>query len=453
MNPEFERNLWLEASPRRMFGLAVALGLIFAAAWLIGHDSSHTLLVTLAVVGTGVFLACGGIWASRAAGGSVLDEIRGRTWDFQRLSALTPWAMTWGKLMGAASLAWIAAGAGLVSAGLSLAALDSPADALILVLGLIGLGVFLQGCAMGAALVGVRKARAEGRTATGGAVLLGVFGGLLLLSALANHLPVHGQSWTGGGLNLFNRAPVMFWGHATPGLPFAALSLCAFAAWAVVGAWRLMRLELQVRNTPWIWVVFLIFAGLWRAGLALPETGFAGPVLTACAVFAALAYASAFVEPADPVRLRRFVKTLGQGRLLASAELAPALVFPLKLALLAGVIAAVIPRTGIGDLPGPTTIVATLVFLIRDIGVIALFRYGPRPGRGDLSAVVALFLLYGVGGIVDHTVGEAYGVALFTPLTPFAPLAVMISGVVQAAVAWVMAGQRLFHGPEPVIAA
>jgi hypothetical protein len=434
-----------------VFGLAVALSLIFAATWLVSHDSVHGLLGALSVVGTGVFLSCGGIWASRAAGGSVLDEIRGRTWDFQRLSALTPWAMTWGKLLGAASLAWIAAGAGLVCAGLGAAALENTRDALILVVGLIGLAVFLQGCAMGAALVGVRKARAEGRVATGGAVLLGVAGGLLLLSALSNHLPIHGQSWTGGGLNLFNGGPVTFWGQRVYGPAFAAVSLCAFAAWAVVGAWRLMRLELQVHNSPWIWVAFLVFAGLWRAGLALPETGPAGPFLTACAVFAALTYASAFVEPADPVRLRRFVKVLSEGRLLGAADLAPALMFPLKLALLSGIAAAVIPRTGIGELPGPTTIVAILVFLIRDIGVIALFRYGPRPGRGDLSAVVALFLLYGVGGIIDRTVGQGYGLALFTPLTSFAPLSVMISGVVQAAVAWVIAGQRLFHTQEPTL--
>jgi hypothetical protein len=291
MNPEFERNLWLEASPRRLFGLAVALGLIYAATRLVSGGDGHGLLVALFTVGLCVFAACGGIWAARAAGGSVLDEIRGRTWEFQRLSALTPWAMTWGKLFGAGSLAWLGAATGIVAVGLTTAAMDSPGDGLAVVAGMIGLILFLQGCAMGAALVGVRKARAEGRVATGGAVLMGVVGGLVLLNALANHLPIHGQSWSGGGLNLFSRAPVTFWGQALPGLPFAALSLCLFAGWAVVGAWRLMRLELQLRNSPWIWVAFLVFAGAWRAGLAAAETGILGQVLTAGAVFAVLAYA------------------------------------------------------------------------------------------------------------------------------------------------------------------
>ncbi len=448
MNPEFERNLWLEASPRRLFGLAVSLGLIYAATRLVAGGDSHGLLVALFSVGACVFAACGGIWAARAAGGSVLDEIRGRTWEFQRLSALTPWAMTWGKLLGAGALAWLGAATGVLAVGAAAAVLDSPGDAAMIMTGMVGLVFFLQGCAMGAALVGVRKARAEGRIATGGAVLLGVLGGLLLLNALANHLPIPGQSWTGGGLNLTSRGPVTFWGQPMPGLPFAALSLCLFAGWAVVGAWRLMRLELQMRNSPWIWVAFLLFAGVWRAGLAAPETGLLGRVLTAGAVFAALTYASAFVEPADPVRLRRFAAAMARGEWLEAAHLAPAVAFAFKLALLCGLAAVVTPRPVLGDMPFPTTVVAALVFMIRDIGVIALFRYGPRPGRGDLSAVIALALLYGVGGILDKVVFQGLNIALFSPLTTFAPLAVLISGVVQAAVAWVVVGQRVFpHAP------
>ena len=46
---------------------------------------------------------------------------------------------------------------------------------------------------------------------------------------------------------------------------FTSASVCVFAAWAMAGAWRLMRLELQLRNSPWVWVAFLFFAAVWRA--------------------------------------------------------------------------------------------------------------------------------------------------------------------------------------------
>ncbi len=449
MNPEFDRNLWLEATPRRLTGLFLALGLIFGATWLIAHDERHMLLTAIGGVGFATYVACGLIWASRAAGGSVLEEIRGRTWEFQRLSALTPWAMTWGKLFGAGALAWIGALIGLAAAGLTTAQLGPPAEALTVVSGLLALTLFLQGCAMGAALVGVRKARAEGRIATGGAVLLGVLGGLFLLGALGHHLPVRGQSWTAGGLNLFNHQAVQFWGYSPPEPAFAALSLWLFAAWAVVGAWRLMRLELQMRNSPWLWVGFLLFAGLWRAGLANPLSGPLGEVLAAGAGFAALTYASAFVEPADPVRLRRFWSELQAGRLMRAVDLAPAALFAFKLAVLCGLLALFLPRTSYGEPPAPPTVLAALVFLVRDLGVIAFYRYGPTPGRGDLSAVIALALLYGAGGVVDRTVGESLGVVLFSPFATFNPLSVLVSGVVQAAAVWVLAAHRLVAHPAP----
>ena len=447
MNPEFERNLWLEATPRRLTGLSVALGLIFAGAWLVARADRHMLQVAMAFVGMAVFAACGVIWAARAAGGSVLEEIRARTWDFQRLSALTPWAMTWGKLFGAGSLAWLGAAAGLTIGGAALSGLGDPHDVGLLVLGLIALALFLQACAMGAALVGVRKARAEGRMATGGAVLLGVVGGLILLGGLANHLPVRGQSWTGGGLDLFNHHPVSFYGALLPGLDFASLSLCLFAGWALIGAWRLMRLELQAHNSPWIWLAFLIFVAAWRAGLAPVEGGLPAQVLTAGAVFAALAYAAAFVEPVDPLRLRRFAAAAADGDLSRMAALAPAAAFPLALALACGLAAMVIPRPVFADTPLPTSVVAVMVFVVRDLAVIAIFRYGPRPGRGDLSAVIALELLYGVGGNIDRTLGQGLGVNLFTPLGSFAPLAALVSGVVQAAAAGVIAGQVVLAPP------
>jgi hypothetical protein len=98
MNPEFQRNLWLEASPRRVAWAAVTLILIYVAAGLMARGSADGQLAALSGAGSVVFVVCGMIWGSRATGGSVLGEIADRTWDFQRLSALTPWSMTWGKL-------------------------------------------------------------------------------------------------------------------------------------------------------------------------------------------------------------------------------------------------------------------------------------------------------------------------------------------------------------------
>ena len=451
MNPEFERNLWLEAAPRRMAGAGVILAVIYGATALVARTADPRMLIAaLGTAGMVVFVASGLVWAGWAAGSSILDEIRGRTWEFQRLSALTPWMMTWGKLFGAGALAWLTALTGLAAVGVAAAEARGATYALELVVGLTGLAVFVQSCAMGAALIGVRKARAEGRIATGGAVVLGVFGGLVLLSAFSSSLPLGEMRFLGGArFGQLDGPPVTWWGLAIPAMAFIGLSLCAFAAWGLVSAWRLMRLELQMRNTPWVWVGFLVFAGAWRAGLAPEMGGMAAQAMTAALVFIAAAYICAFVEPADAVKLRRFMAALRSGHWLRAADLAPAVLFAVKLAGLAVIAFCLLPQPFGTPLPTAFAALAALAFMIRDLGVITLFRFGPRAGRGDLTAVIALALLYWVGGLVGMIIYGELGRALFSPLVETAAGLSLVSGLVQAGLAWWLAAQRL-RGPKVV---
>ena len=67
---------------------------------------------------------------------------------------------------------------------------------------------------------------------------------------------------------------------------------------------------------------------------------------------------------------------------------------------------------------------------------------GQRPERGDFAAVVALALLYGVGGVVGWSAGSDQGGALFAPLGS-APVLSLVSGLVQAAIAWTLAARRI----------
>jgi hypothetical protein len=46
------------------------------------------------------------LWGTRAAAQSIVGEIRDKTWDLQRLSAIGPWEMVWGKLFGSTLLMW-----------------------------------------------------------------------------------------------------------------------------------------------------------------------------------------------------------------------------------------------------------------------------------------------------------------------------------------------------------
>ena len=444
MNPEFQRNLWLEASPRRIAWAAVSLVLIYGATALVARDSASGPLPAMAGVGGFVFIICGLLWGSRAAGGAVLGEIADRTWDFQRLSALTPWSMTWGKLLGASSLAWICALTGVaLMAGLML--VQGQPGALWMLAFLIALALFLQAICLAAALIGVRKARAEGRVARAGGVLWGLIFGLILLLGVAGSSGFQrGAGLSGLSSFLYARGDITWWGQVFPAIAFRTVATLAFAGWGLAGAWRLMRLELQMKNLPVVWPGFLIFLAVFLGGFAYQPGALAAPLLVGALAVALAAYAGAFAEPADRVRLRQFGASAAKGDLARALPLTPAAVIPFILALILVVAAFVVGGAGsmFSQGPDPAQAAALLAFVLRDLAVITLFRFGPRPQRGDFGAVVALALLYAVGGIVGSVISPGVGKALFVPLS-IAPWASLASGLAQAAIAWALAWRRI----------
>lgn len=259
--------------------------------------------------------------------------------------------------------------------------------------------------------------------------------------------------------------PVRFWRASVDPNLFTTLSLVAFAGWALVAAWRLMRLELQKQNGPLYWTAFLLFAAFWTAGQANPDFDVArvnGAELdptalarwgAAAAVFLAGVYAAAFAEPADRVRLRRFANP-ASGWTVQVPAVAPALA--LTVVAFLGVIVSVLglPAAAVDDEDfGRLQIVlfaaAALAFVLRDLAVIAFFRFGPRPKRGDFGAVLALVLLYGLGALITSNLGDA--VALALP-SPEAPLISLVSALVQAALIGALALRRL-RGPEGSVTA
>ena len=452
MNPELQRNLWLEATPRRLVWIGAAVGLVYVAALLAANGMAPGLngsARAAQIVGAGLFVIAGFIWGPREAGQAVLVEIGQRTWDFQRLSALTPWSMAWGKLLGSTAVPWLVALTGLIGATPGGIQRMGALDWAHTVVTAIGIALILQAGAMALALVSVRKARAEGRLATMRGVAGGLFGFIVFIWLVGNGISLGFVLLTGGQSKHIDWSVLDFsqwWGMPVdPGAAFA-LSAAIYAGWAMVAAWRLMRLELQMRNGPWTWVAFLLFSAVFLAGFAA-HGGPAAEFAVAAGVFATGAYAAAFAEPTERTRLRHFSEALRRfdiGRMMMTAS---AVFSPAKLMFWAVVGFALSPAAAYLGQRNPAAFgFAALAFLIRDLGVIFFFRYGPRPGRGDFGAVLALFMLYGVGGLLGSVFGHEPGRAMFAP-DPNYPLVSLAAATILAVVAWVLALPRM-RAPE-----
>jgi len=102
-NPEFIRNLWLEFTLHRVLVMPAIVGILFLLMYLVnGQKLDSATAVSAAILFCSIIF----IWGTRVASESVIQEINASTWDTQRMSAMGPWSMAWGKLFGSTVFVW-----------------------------------------------------------------------------------------------------------------------------------------------------------------------------------------------------------------------------------------------------------------------------------------------------------------------------------------------------------
>ncbi|MGE5148409.1 MAG: hypothetical protein ACM3N5_16780 [Candidatus Eiseniibacteriota bacterium] len=429
-NPEFRRNLWLELTPQRLVVMPVVLAAIFVVIYLgeagVSRWTREASYGGLATAAKYIYLALVLLWGGRQSGSAVTDETRDRTWDGQRLSALGSWSMSWGKLFGSTVFTWYGGAIALavyVLAGLH----EHPApDVATEAVTLVAYGVLCQATALLASLLYLRH-KAPTRRATG--ALFHVIG-LAAVAALW---------WAAGSFD----TGVARWpfGVAVSRESFELASSVIFAIWAVVGVWRLMRAELQFRNLPWLWTLFALYLVLYGARFlavpAEPTIRFFGPA----AVLFGCTYLLALVEPKDVVGLRRLAGRARAGAWRGFFEVLPLWLLTFVFAGVAVALTIALDRSGAGTPQRGVTVallVASYLFMTRDVAILLALNLGRNPRRADLAAVLYWAVLYALVPLVLDAFGQRSATVLFRPDgTP----ATVVSAGVQAAlgliwVAW-----------------
>lgn len=372
-NPEFRRNLWLEFTGHRLMAMPAVLGLIFLATIL---SNSPDLAGNLQQLGMTIFIFIVWFWGSRNANAAVINELRDHTWDQQRLSALSPWAMTWGKLFGATAYNWYG--------------------------GLICLGI--------ATLAGLTTRGIEALVTLGALTASGV-----LLHALALTLPLHAhhhrpQTAQSGGIGWLalviaftfiikitegrDGEAILWWGMEIGRDLFWLATSLFFGGCAVFAAWRVMSNALQVRTRPWAWPLFAILLTIWLAGLG-ERVSQDGLPFTGLMVAMAMTYLALFAEPTSPVVLRRLQLCREHGDWQGWLEHLPTWPTTLALAFVFAVAATWSnqPTLPFADGPMSMTRLPPLVLalmLLRDACLFLFFALATTTGRPIWATVLSL---------------------------------------------------------------
>ena len=252
-NAEFQRQLWLNCSPSTILWILGLCTLLMAVPWVIsGPDWLAP------VASTGLWCATLGYGAILAAN-SMHQELRHNTWDWQRLSALTPWQMSWGKWLGATSPAWLIA-VYFASANLLVgpSLLSHGANWRNLVLAVLW-GMAAQVWAINLVMLGWRSNGAWGWRK---AILLPWLLLILVPGTVISSLWQQLHSAQG---------VIAFWGMPISSYAITALLGCICLALGLLALWRQMAQRLDVATLPWAWPLGLIALALVLAGLSQPS--------------------------------------------------------------------------------------------------------------------------------------------------------------------------------------
>ncbi|MBI1208129.1 MAG: hypothetical protein GC191_12695 [Azospirillum sp.] len=427
MNPEFQRNLWLEIPAHRLIAMPAVLALVFIATWLGGGREAFPWVAELTL---GVLLI---VWGSRLAADAVLGEVSARTWDGQRMSAISPWDMTWGKLYGSTIYVWYGA------AWCAIAHLFGHGT-LVELIRLLLSGLQAQALALLVSLLLMRRG-VEGLRSQ---VALAQIVAMLVMIPLQFLIPVVPSSH------------VSWFRLAVPQPAFVILSQLVFLGWTVMGVYRMIRAELQYRSDQSTWIGFVLFFVVYISGFDfillasakanLPSAVMARLLVAFCAAVG-LTYIAAFLESKNLVRMRLWVGYAQIGRLSRMLEITPIWVFSLSVAvLLAAATVAdlfmVAPPTATAPSSLAPFVFAVLLFCIRDLGMLYYLVLHDRPRRGHMTALIYLVVLYFVAPVALSTAKLDVLVPVLVPSASGPAELVVLPVLIQAAVAIMLALQR-----------
>lgn len=436
LSPEFRRYLWIELTVHRLVGMPAILGALFYLFWLLDKTGQGGWVAWMAVA---AYVAIVLVWGTRLAAESVTSEVAGGTWDAQRLSSTSPWSMTWGKLVGSTVYAWYGGLICLtVMTVVKLPGSDARAVGLLVSL-LLMCGLLAHGVGLLVSLLALRKgAQTKGRAAAH--YLLGLLAAVpFALLALGPYNPVDLAFFNGP--DRIDRT-LAWYGFAVHGTTFLAASLATFTAWAVLGAHRLLRAELQARNLPWIWVAFVLFLMAWTAGFGnltwrveslltveavMPEPAFR--LFIALLLGILVVYVMVITEPKDRVAFRLLRASLDRGDWGRFLCVLPRWSVTALLVISVAIAISVLPSPLPHELPGlwtPDARVLTLVlFMLRDVGLVLLLNLGPNPRRADVAAVLYLAVLY----LLLPWLLSAAGIGLMDPFLVPDPTRALAAGL------------------------
>lgn len=434
-NPELIRNLWLEFTPHRLIATPIVLIALFYLMYKIsGPFNASGVVANTAFY---VFAFFSFIWGTHCAANAVTEEINNHTWDWQRTSAIKPFTMSIGKLLGSTSFTWFGAAIALFAfmwfSSAQAGTENLGSRVLILILG----ALFTHALALLFSVEALSYERHQKVRSFKYFLISLIIGGTLTYSTyIAN-----------SSLNFVDK---MQWHSNTYHTgTFYFSSLIIFFAWSILGVYRNMRLELQHRNIPWVWGAFTLFCMVYYSGFASfkPDLGFDrledaqkvvrnSPLYTAFLVGAFLTYISFLSENIGKLRYQKALSALKFKGILDALERLPRWPVSFGLVVIVGLWLGTTTGFEIEHVVFKPFVFAIsfILFMLRDVLICHYFHFGKKIKRGTITTIFYFLILYFLVPMILKVLHFGTLAACFWPNFGSEPVASIFGALVQVCI-------------------
>jgi hypothetical protein len=405
-SPELARNIWLEISIQRlifapMFIAAMVIIIVQSGSVspsLVPNGPEGLPHIGLAMLGLGIFGLITLLWGSTAISNSVSDEGKENTWDFQRISSITPLQMLIGKLFGSTIYLWY--------------------------IGLIGIAIYIfvifsvkaEDCVYQLSGANLRQCEALlGTPFTNLALLITFtlfFHGMMLLSSIRNKEKKRSRI---GFLfiSLFLSASIFpalmatyvslknitWYNTAFNGTDFILVTLQILTAWMLIACFRAFREEFQYKNYPWVWTSFIIFINIFFVGFTFKSSNSfidqENQIFLALFITILLTYYSLFEEKKDFINYKKWCRDVRTKNFKHAWLNTPRWFISVAFCLISSIAILLVQDFEHGEMPKTLiALAAAILFIIRDVIIVHYCHANFESTHKNFIAILYLSILY-----------------------------------------------------------
>lgn len=249
MNSEIQKYIWRDFSIHR---IVIMPAILIAIIMLVRMPSMGDKTIVEAVIFQ-LYAVIVGIWGTYRAGSAISSEVAGNTWDNHRLSSTSPFSLAFGKLFGSTLYHWYGATILIFMYIGQMHGYKDNAEIMAEVALLISSGMFAHAAALFLSIVDISGKGREADVHSRAYIFLAM---------------IAGAGFYFIGRTLFTDDPVKlsWFGIEFAWSSWVITSLALYLFWCLVGIYRMTASELQIKNTPWVWSLFLISMTLFYCG-------------------------------------------------------------------------------------------------------------------------------------------------------------------------------------------